>query len=103
MASLLELGAQIASVYRKKGPVRDANARPAQPAAPASAGSDDHSLSNLVEREIIPRLVASHPLAGKNIAAAADRAKLRQKRLTLLRRCRCRWRLITCLTMLRAF
>lgn len=29
MASLLELGAQIASVYRKKGPVRDANARPA--------------------------------------------------------------------------
>lgn len=37
----------------------------AQPATPASAGSDDHSLSNLVEREIIPRLVASHPLAGK--------------------------------------
>lgn len=65
MASLLELGAQIASVYRKKGPVRDANARPAPPAAPASAASDDHSLSNLVEREIIPRLVASHPLAGK--------------------------------------
>lgn len=66
MASLLEFGAQIASVYRKKAPQRDTDSRDLSPRPPAAASIDDHSLSNLVEREIIPRLVASHPLAGKH-------------------------------------
>lgn len=68
MASLLEFGAQLASAYRKKAPARGGDyAGVALPgAAPRSdARSDDgRSLSSLVEREIIPRLVASHPNAG---------------------------------------
>ncbi|OYY65462.1 B12-binding domain-containing protein [Sphingomonas sp. 28-62-11] len=66
MASLLEFGAQIASAYRKKSPVRDAESSEISPPFPVASSIDDQSLSNLVEREIIPRLVASHPLAGKH-------------------------------------
>lgn len=66
MASLLEFGAQIASVYRKKSPVRDSETSDASSPLPAVPNIDDQSLSDLVEREIIPRLVASHPLAGKH-------------------------------------
>jgi methanogenic corrinoid protein MtbC1 len=65
MASLLEFRAQISSVYRKKTPIRDGNAQDLTPPPPQSGAIDGQSLSNLVEREIIPRLVASHPLAGK--------------------------------------
>lgn len=66
MASLMDLGAQIASAYRKKLPTRDVDSRHATAPATAGSGADDRSLSNLVEREIIPRLVASHPLAGRS-------------------------------------
>ncbi|OYY68468.1 B12-binding domain-containing protein [Sphingomonas sp. 28-63-12] len=62
MASLLEFGAQLASVYRKKQPVRDADVRLDPPSILAKNAQDDASLSKLVEREIIPRLVASHPI-----------------------------------------
>ncbi len=66
MASLLEFGAQIASAYRKKSPLRDTDSSTVSPPFPPASNLDDQSLSNLVEREIIPRLVASHPLAGKH-------------------------------------
>ncbi len=68
MASLLEFGAQLASAYRKMAPARGSDyAGAALPGATprSDARSDDgRSLSSLVEREIIPRLVASHPNAG---------------------------------------
>lgn len=66
MASLLEFGAQIASAYRKKSPVRDTESSAITPSFPPASTLDDQSLSHLVEREIIPRLVASHPLTGKH-------------------------------------
>jgi len=81
MASLLDFGAQLASVYRKKLPARQSPARQsdvtASPAA-ATGASVAHadgarSLSSLVEREIIPRLVASHPPAGALTVEAKSR------------------------------
>ena len=65
MASLLEFGAQLASAYRKKSPIRDAGAQPLQPSKHATIMHDGASLSKLVEREIIPRLVASYPVTSK--------------------------------------
>ena len=65
MASLLEFGAQLASVYRKKSPMRDPGAQPLQPPKHATIMHDGASLSKLVEREIIPRLVASYPVTSK--------------------------------------
>lgn len=62
MASLLGFGrAQLASAYRKRLPERDGSAA----AAPRLDRPDGRSLSKLVEREIIPRLVASHPRTGR--------------------------------------
>lgn len=75
MASILGFGrVQLASVYRlnlprwRGGWMRPGQAKPA--ASPSAA-----SLTSLVEYEIIPRLVASHPLAffaGGPVAIAAD-------------------------------
>ncbi len=64
MASLLEFGAQLASVYRKKAPSRHGDYSGAQLIAESPSAEDGRSLSSLVEREIIPRLVASHPVPG---------------------------------------
>lgn len=63
MASLLEFGAQLASVYRRKTPGRDSDYAHAPVTLALAARHDGHSLSKLVEREIIPRLMASHPVA----------------------------------------
>jgi len=75
MASLLEFGAQLASVYRKKMPSRDIDSAGIAQRGDAAGVADGHSLSNLVEREIIPRLVASYPVTGK-LTAAGDSGEI---------------------------
>ena len=74
MASLLEFGAQLASVYRKRAP-RDSHYAASPLVIGRAPAGDDASLSTLVEREIIPRLVASHPRIGAS-AVAADPSAL---------------------------
>lgn len=76
MASILGFGrAQLASVYRRRLPRREANlvsnAAPGARLAAPVANSRDGSLSNLVEHEIIPRLIASHP-QGRHMTLVAD-------------------------------